>query len=138
MDSSIKPDKDLEFFLFYRELRRSFPRIDRMPVWQNADLIGDGVVHYQILSDIGDELVRWIQEGEINDVLTLLEVMEAAYVRSSTIRDPIYTDFVPALITYDGSEPRVKVRSMLKPALTQAYKALLGSYGTPAQIDRRP
>ena len=45
-----EPDKDLEFFCFYQELRRSFPGIDRACLVAECRSIGDGVVHYQILS----------------------------------------------------------------------------------------
>ncbi len=133
MDHSTKPDKELEFFMFFRELRRSFPQIDGMAVWQNVDLIGDATVHYRILSEIGNELVKWMDQNEIDAALALLDVLEANYVESSIIRDAIYNDFVPVLIAYDELEPRIKVRFMLKPALTDAYIKLLPFYGHPEQ-----
>ncbi|MFZ1664070.1 MAG: hypothetical protein WBO28_07625 [Flavobacteriales bacterium] len=138
MDHSAKPDDELKFFLFYRELRHAFPRINAMAVWQNVDLIGDGSSHYRILSEIGNELVKWMDQNEIAAALSLLDVLEATYVESSIIRDPIYTDFVPALIAYDELEPRIKVKFMLKPALTEAYNRLLPFYGHPGRDQDQP
>ncbi|KAA3440782.1 DUF7674 family protein [Rufibacter hautae] len=113
-------------------MKTEFPQIEQLPVWSKYDWKKEPAFHSIILSDIAREMVNWAKKGDYVNVKRLMDYMESAFINGSfAVQAYLGTDFTVSILETKEKEVRDKIKSLMGPETTYAYKLNLNGYREP-------
>ena len=113
---------------FYNELRGQFQRIEKLSTWKEYDWSMEGYDTMFIMTELAQELARWVAEGERDDVQRVMDIVELYFHEgNSTVISFLYTDFLVTVMEAK-KEDRDVIKSMMKPETVKHYSNLLNFY----------
>ncbi len=113
---------------FYNELRDEFPKMKKLSTWDEYDWSIDGYDTMFIMTEIAQELAKWVQDGERDDVQRLMDIVELYFHEgNSTVTSFLYTDFLVTVMEAK-KEDRDVIKSMMKPETARHYSNLFNFY----------
>lgn len=117
---------------FYNSLRKDFPRIDSLPIWQEWDWSNDSYEHSIIMSEIAEEMICWAKEDNYEDIKRMLDYIEQALTNASTgVIAFIGTDFLVTIIEIEDKQTRERIKALMQPRTTEGYQIDLRGYKEP-------
>lgn len=117
---------------FYTALRKDFPKIDSISVWQEWDWSNDSCEHSVVMSEIAREMVSWTKEDNYKDINRLLNYVEQALTNASEgVQAFIGTDFTVTILETEDKQIRENIKALMQPQTAQAYKINLRGYREP-------
>lgn len=113
---------------FYNELRGQFPKMERLNTWKENDWSEDGNDIMFIMTELSQELARWVADGERDDVQRVMDIVELYFIEgSSTVASFLYTDFLVTVMEAK-KEDREVIKAMMKPETAKHYNNLFNFY----------
>ncbi|MDQ8005489.1 MAG: hypothetical protein REI64_11870 [Pedobacter sp.] len=113
---------------FYNELRGQFPKMESLDTWKVYDWSEDGNDIMFIMTELAQELARWVADGERDDVQTVMDIVELYFHEgNSTVTSFLYTDFLVTVMEAK-KEDRDVIKSMMKPETVKHYSNLFNFY----------
>ena len=76
-------DKKLDIETFYKNLQRKFPELQKLPIWNEWNWSNDGVEHSPVMSELANEMMRWSENHEWQNVAALLNEIETAFIEGT-------------------------------------------------------
>lgn len=76
-------DKKLDIETFYKNLQRKFPELQKLPIWNEWNCNNDGVEHSPVMSELANEMMRWSENHEWQNVAALLNEIETAFIEGT-------------------------------------------------------
>lgn len=116
------------FVDFYTEIRDQFPKMKELSTWDNYDWSLDGSENVLIMSEIAEEMVRWVADRQESEAQRLMDLVERYFREGdSSATSIMYTDFLVEIIGAK-KEARETIKKMMGPRTDKLYKNLLNLY----------
>jgi hypothetical protein len=113
---------------FYKEIRQGFPRINDLDTWNKYDSSVNGYEHSLIMSELSEEMARWVVEGQNTEAQRLMDKVERYFNEGDVpVTSIIYTDFLVTIMEAKR-EPRELIKKMMGPETEKHYKNLFTFY----------
>lgn len=113
---------------FYNELRSQFHKIEKLSTWKEYDWSSDGFDNAFIMTELSQELERWVADGERDDVQRVMDIIELYFHEgNSAVTSFLYTDFLVTVMEAK-KEDRDVIKAMMKPETVKHYSNLLNLY----------
>lgn len=111
---------------FFSELRNTFPEIAQLTIWNENDYLDDPSTSSEIMTKIGEVVIKWSELNEIEKIKKLMSFIEQSYQSyNDEITSYIYTDFLPTIISMENSALRNNIKKQILKETMKHYNQLI-------------
>ena len=122
-------DKKLDIETFYKNLQRKFPELQKLPIWNEWNWNNDGVEHSPVMSELANEMMRWSENHEWQNVAALLNEIETAFIEGThTLIAYLGTDFTVTITECKDRQIREHIKSLMGQLTYDCYQMNLRGY----------
>jgi len=116
------------FVDFYNEIRDQFPKMKELSTWDNYDWSLDGSENSLIMSELSEEMAKWVADGKESEGQRLMNLVERYFHEGDVpVTSIIYTDFLVTIMEAKKGT-REKIKTMMGPETERHYKNLFNFY----------
>jgi uncharacterized Fe-S cluster-containing protein len=116
------------FVDFYNEIRDQFPKMKELETWDKYDSSLDGYENSMIMSELSEEMARWVAEGREKEGQRLMDLIERYFHEGDVpVTSIIYTDFLVTIMEAKKGT-REAIKKMMGPETEKHYKNLFKFY----------
>jgi hypothetical protein len=115
------PGRDIESF--YSDIRKQFPELNILAVWQEAEIMNS-----HIMTVVAREIGNWIARGQIEEARCFMEAIESAWPKYDDQTTAfVYTDLIVTIMELPKLQ-RETLKSMMGAETSAQYQRLLSMY----------